>query len=383
MKRRSVALLIETSNAYSRGLLEGMVQYIREHEAWSIYLPEQERAAKPPAWISRWKGDGILARIETAEIAKAIRKTHRPVVDLSSARYLPEVPWVETNDDAIAQLAAEHLLLRGFKAFAFAGDPSFQWSKLRCEAFQKYVEAKGFQCHIYEGIPSFDDRYSWTREQRRLSTWLKSLAKPIGIMACYDIKAQQLLDVCRELEIAVPEQIAIIGVDNDEVLCNLADPPLSSVISNSHRAGYMAASVLDRMMSGESIAARSFLFDPIGIATRQSTDVLAIDDADIASALRFIRTHFMSGINVNDVVKQIPLSRRVFESRFLDLLGRTPHEEIVRLRIDRVKQLLLETDLSLSTIATRTGFRHEEYLSAAFKRIVGTAPSRFRRETGR
>ncbi len=379
MKRRSVALLIETSNAYSRGLLRGIHDYVRKHAAWSIYLPEQERAAKPPEWLSRWKGDGIIARIETNEIATVVRKTKLPVVDVSAARYLPDIPWVETDDAAISQLAAEHLIERGFRHFGFVGDPGFEWSNLRRDSFVKFIASSGFDCHLFHSVSRTDGNYDWDREQDTLGKWLASLPKPIGIMACYDIKAQQVLDACRSQEIAVPEQVAVIGVDNDELLCEFCDPPLSSVMSDALRAGYAAASMLDRMMSGEPMEQQSILFAPVGIATRQSTDILAIDDADIAAALRFMRTNFMTGINVADVVKQIPLSRRVFESRFVKLLGRTPHDELTRLRIERVKELLSETELSLSAIAARVGFRHEEYLSVAFKKQTGLTPSAFRK----
>jgi LacI family transcriptional regulator len=202
-------------------------------------------------------------------------------------------------------------------------------------------------------------------------------------MACYDIKAQQLLDVCRELDIAVPEEAAVIGVDDDPLLCNLADPPLSSVICNTHRTGYEAASLLDRMMAGERIGSESVLIKPLGVETRQSTDILAIEDQHVAAAVRFIRQHALTGIDVSDVLRQVPVSRRVLESRFREFVGRTPHQEIVRLRVERVKQLLTETNLPLSVIATRAGFQHNEYLSVAFKNAVGMPPSEFRRATRR
>ena len=220
--------------------------------------------------------------------------------------------------------------------------------------------------------------FSWTREHKRLRKWLADLPKPIGVMACFDIQAQQLLDACREEDIAVPEQVAVIGVDNDHLLCELAMPPLSSVIPDSFRSGYEAASLLDRIMRGESIAANAYLVDPLGIETRQSTDVLAISDPDVAQAARFIREYACSGINVADVLQEVPLSRRVLESRFQKLLGRTPHEEIVRYRISRVKRLLAESDFSLAEIAERTGFRHVEYLTVAFKKQVGVPPSVYR-----
>lgn len=378
-RRRSVALLIETSNAYARGVLSGIVKYMRDHQRWSIYLPEQERGGRPPSWLSHWKGDGIIARIETDKIARAIRKTGRPVVDVSAARHLPGAPWVETDDQAIAKLAAEHLMERGFHHFAFCGDPAFNWSVWRKHHFERIVRQAGCRCHIHEPIPRTDASYSWNREKRGLAAWLKRLPRPVGIMACYDIQAQKLLDACRELDIAVPEEVAVLGVDNDRLLCDLSAPPLSSVICNTHRTGYEAASLLDRMMSGEKVGDKSVLIEPLGIETRQSTDTLAIEDPDVAAAVRFIREHALSDINVGDVLHEVPLSRRVLESRFRKFLGRTPHQEITRLRIDRVKQLLTETDLPLAEVAKLAGFQYVEYLSVAFKKAEGVPPSKYRR----
>lgn len=378
MNRRSVALLIETSNAYSRGVLDGIIDYVRQHEAWSIYLPEQERGARPPSWLSRWRGDGIVARIETDEIARAVLRTKLPAVDVSAARHVPDIPWVETDDEAITKMAADHLIERGFRNLAYCGDPGFNWSVWRQQQFERIVHESGCQCHVHESIARTDPSYSWDREKRGLAKWLQRLPRPVGILACYDIKAQQLLDVCRELDIAVPEEVAVLGVDNDRLVCDLATPPLSSVICNTHRTGYEAASLLDRMMAGEAIGAESVLLKPLGIETRQSTDILAIDDPDVAAAVRFIRENAWSGINVGHVLREVPLSRRVLENRFRKILGRTPHEEITRLRIDRVKQLLTETDLPLAEISSRTGFQHDEYMSVAFKKAVGMPPSKYR-----
>lgn len=379
-RRRNVALLIETSNAYARGVMRGVIDYNRTHERWSLVVPEQERGAAPPSWLARWKGDGLIARIETDEIAKAVRRTNRPVVDVSAARHLPDIPWVETDDGAIIDVAIEHLIERGFRNLAYCGDAGFRWSVLREGQFKRRAAAAGIECHVYSSISRSDPNYSWAREQRGLAKWLKRLPRPVGIVACYDIKAQQILDVARDLNIAVPEEVAMIGVDNDELLCDVADPPLSSVICNTRRTGYEAAALLDRMMSGEDVGAESILLKPLGIQARQSTDVLAIDDADVAAALRFIRENAVNGIQVSDVLKAVPLSRRVLEKRFVQLLGRTPHEEIIRLRIDRVKQMLIETDLSLAEIAKRAGYRHDEYLSVAFKKVVGVQPSLYRRQ---
>ena len=377
--RHSVALLIETSNSYARGLLEGIIDYVRAHERWSIFLPERQRGADAPRWLSSWKGDGIIARIETDAIARAVKRTGLPVVDVSAARQLKEIPWVETDDTEIASLAAQHFLERGFHHLAFCGDAGFNWSKWRQNHFSRIVKDAGHDCHIYVSQSQLSGRYSWNREKQSLKAWLQQLPRPVGIFACYDIKAQQLLDVCHDMGFAVPEEIAVLGVDDDRLLCDLSNPPLSSVIPNVRRTGYEAARLLDRMMSGENVPAEAHLIKPVGVRTRQSTDILAINDHFVAAALQFIRLHASAGMNVSDLLREIPLSRRALESRFREILGRTPHQEIIRLRIERVKQLLRETELSLVEIAAAAGFEHVEYLSVAFKREVGLTPRAFRR----
>lgn len=381
--RRAVALLIETSNSYARGLLKGVLAYIRAHHSWSLYVPEQERGARPPGWLSRWHGDGIIARIETEEIARTVRKLDVPIVDVSAARHVPGIPWVETDDEAIANLAAEHLRDRGFKHLAFCGERKFEWSRFRRDYFLAAASAAGCRCFVHESKSRFDKGYSWNREKQAMAAWLRKLPRPIGVMACYDIKAQQLLDVCRESNVAVPEEVAVIGVDNDELLCNLSDPPLSSVIPDTHHTGYLAAELLDRAMSGKQVRQKGYLIKPLGVEARQSTDVLAIEDRHVAAALRFIREHACSGINVQTMMKAIPVSRRVLEGRFKSMIGRTPHEEIIRVRIERVKQLLRETEMKMSAIAERAGFQHVEYLSVAFKQKVGVSPSAFRKANPR
>jgi LacI family transcriptional regulator len=379
--RRSVALLVETSNGYSRGLLEGIVAYTKQRANWSIYLSEQERGAMPPKWLNAWKGDGIIARVETAEIGNRLKKFEVPIVDLSATRHLPSAPWADTDDQSIARLAFEHFKERGFKYFAYCGDPGFAWSVARCACFKQLVQQSGIDFFEHEAIARYDSKYSWDREKKRLAFWLRSLPRPTAIMACYDFKAQEVLDVCRELQIAVPEEIAVLGVDDDQLLCELAEPPLSSIIPDTQKTGFEAALLLDRMMDGEKVAIdQPLLTKPLGIQIRASTDILAIEDREIASALRYIRLHANENIRVTDILKEIPLSRRVFEARFRKALGRTPHDEIQRIRIQRVKELLQSTDLSIGQIALRTGFEHAEYLAAAFKREAKLSPSEYRRE---
>lgn len=374
---KQVALLIETSNAYARGLLRGVVAYLREHEPWSLHLAEHGRGDRPPGWLATWRGDGILARIETPAMARALRPLRVPIVDVSAARLLPALPWFETDDAAIAQTAFEHLLDRGYQRFGYCGDARFNWSNWRGEHFQRAVAAEGTECHLYQPAHRFkpDD----AAQGDDLVRWLRKLPKPIGVMACYDLRGRQLLDACRRARIAVPDEVAVIGVDNDEVLCELSHPPLTSVIPNTHRTGYEAAALLDELMAGRKLRTETRLVPPVGVAARQSTSALAIEDRPTALAVRHIREHACQGINVADVLKAVPQSRRLMESRFRRLLGRTPHEEILRVQLERVKRLLVETDLPLAQIAERAGFAHVEYLSVVFKRETGIPPSAYRR----
>jgi LacI family transcriptional regulator len=380
--RPSVALLIETSNSYARGLLEGIIGYVRAHDPWSIWLPEQRRGESPPAWLRRWSGDGIIARIETVEIARALSRTKLPVVDVSAARPWPSVPWVETDDALMARMAAEHLLERGFRRLAFVGEPQFNWSVFREQHFIECCREAGIACEVFRETKRTTSRTRLQSEQRRLAAWLTQLEKPVGLWACYDIKAQQILDLCRELNLGVPEEVAVLGVDDDRLLCNLCTPPLSSVAPDSYRTGYVAAELLDRMLAGEAVSPRPHLIPPLGVVTRQSTDILAIEDADVAAALRLIREQAREGIDVGDVLRVIPVSRRVLETKFRKLVGRTPHEEILRVRLQRVRQLLLQTDLPIAEVAVRAGFTHPEYLTVAFRRELGVTPSVFRTQHG-
>ena len=195
MLRRSVALLIETSNGYCRGLLEGIIDYAKRNANWSIHLTEQERGAAPPAWLSSWQGDGIIARIETDAIGQGLKKFGLPIVDLSAARHLKGIPWADTEDKAIARLAVEHFTERGFTQLAYCGDSGFRWSETRRDHFKLLVEKSKCAFHEHQTTPRYDPSFNWDNEKERLACWLQSLPRPVAIMACYDFQAQQVLDV--------------------------------------------------------------------------------------------------------------------------------------------------------------------------------------------
>jgi LacI family transcriptional regulator len=206
------------------------------------------------------------------------------------------------------------------------------------------------------------------------------MPRPAGVMACNDMRGQHVLDACQRVRLGVPEQVAVIGVDDDVLLCELCDPPLSSVVPNAERIGYEAAALLDRLMAGEKPPREEWRIEPLGVTTRQSSDVLAIDDPNVASAVRYIREHACRGATVPDVLQHVPLSRTILERRFRKYLGRSPQAEIRAVQLKRVQQLLAETDLRLERIAELAGFEHPEYMSVVFKRQTGQTPGEYRRQ---
>ena len=294
------------------------------------------------------------------------------------------MPCVLTDNVAAARLCFEHLKERGFRHFAFCGFNGADYSDERREGFVDLVQAAGLPCHVYTEphVTVEEDTAKYEglglKDGGRVAKWMQKLPKPIGVMACNDMRGQQVLDACRAIGVAVPEEAAIIGVDNDEVVCNLSDPPLSSVVPNTERIGYEAAVFLARMIEGGSKPPPVVFIEPSGIIARRSTEVLAIEDRRIAAAVRFIHEQACEGIDVSDVLRSVPLSRSTLDRQFRQIMGRSPKDEILHVRLNRAKQLLAETDFSNALIAEKVGLEYVEYLSRIFKKKFGITPSEFR-----
>ncbi|XZE20011.1 XylR family transcriptional regulator [Pirellulaceae bacterium SH449] len=379
MSSRAVALLIEMSSGYCRGLLEGIHAFAKLQGEWSIYLNEQERGAPPPPWLADWKGDGIIARIETDQVGASLKQLQIPIVDLSAARRIQGIPWADTDDEAIAQLAIDHFLDRGFANVAFCGEAGYAWSNSRRQYFRSFAEDAGCKYFEHQLVHRYDPSFQWDKVQNELSVWIRSLPVPTAVMTCNDYLGKHLLDLCRSLHISVPEEVAVLGVDDDHLLYSLCTPSLSSIEPNTYRTGFEAAELLQRMMDKEQVDRSTRLVTkPLGVKIRESTDTMAIPDQEITKALIYIRRNALRGIQVCDVLKVTPISRRSLEHRFMKHIGHSPHEEIMRIRLTRIKELLTETDDSIHQIAQRTGFSHPEYMTAAFKKEIGMTPSQYR-----
>jgi LacI family transcriptional regulator len=366
----------------------GIASYVKIHGPWSIEFEEGDPSEHFPKWFGRWKWDGIIARVSTPAMAEVIGATGAPVVDLSGG--LPEAgfPRIRSDEEAVGRLAAEHLLRRGFHNFAFCGFNGTDWSDLRRNSFARRVAEAGFDCQTFQNpgtsrAPAdLDYEEHGELHERELMIWLQSLPKPCGVMACNDARGRQVLTCCREVSVAVPDEVAVIGVDKDEIFCELSDLPLSSVILNTQQIGFEAAALLAALMAGKGVETPSTVVQPVGVMARQSTDVLAIDDRHIAAALRHIREHACNGLDVESLLKVVPLSRSVLERRFSKILGKSPKTEILRVRLDRVRRLLAESDLTLAEVAEKAGFEHPEYMSRLFKKKMGITPGEFRRRSG-
>jgi LacI family transcriptional regulator len=379
-RRPHVALMIETAGAYGRNLLQGITRYQRMHRTWSIFLERRELDSVPPRWLETWQGDGVLTRWSSPRVVELLAEVRAPVVDLSGRRELFGPPRIHCDDRAIGRLAAEHFLQLGLRAFGFCGFSGESWSIRRREGFTAALTRAGLRCQVYESAWHGLGGQPLEEEQQPIESWLASLPKPVGVMASNDMRGLEILDACRSASLKVPEHVAVMGVDDDTLLCGLCDPPLSSVLPNAEQIGYEAAALLDLLMEGDRARFKERLIPPLGIATRLSTDVLAVEDTAFALALRFIHEHACHGITVEDVLQYVPLSRMSLERRFRKYLGRSPHAEIRTVQLARAKQLLTETEHPIHRIAQLVGFEHTEYFNVIFKREVGQPPGRFRAE---
>jgi len=382
-RRRRVGLLVETSRAYGRELLQGVALFARTHTDWSLLHQEMTLDSVMPDWMMSSVLSGVIARVDTHTV-DPLRELHVPIVDVRCNRKFPDIPQVDTDNRRVAELAFQHLWDRGFRRFAFCGFQHALYSDARLHSFRELVNDADCPLSVYEsrskpGSTLSGIEQSGMVELEPMSQWLSSLAHPTGLFVCNDIRGQQVLNVCRTLQIAVPDDIGVIGVDDDEAICLLSDPPLSSVRPDAETVGYRAAEILHEMIAGAPAPADIECVPPTSVVERLSTQVIAVDDRELARVCRFIRQYACDGINVDDVTRFSSLSRRQLERRFREELDCTPHEQITATQVTRVKQLLRETTMTLEQITPLAGYSHKERLSAVFKRETGETPGEYRR----
>jgi LacI family transcriptional regulator len=383
-KHFRVALLIESSRAYGRQLLRGIASFAREHGNWTFFHEERSLGDQAPARLKQWRPDGIIARLAGAKLTGQLRHLKVPIVDLYHEDEVKGIPGVVVDQNALIETAIAHFLERGFRTFAYCGFASVLFSDLRESRFVSRLAGQGYQVHVFqypplanpEGLAAIEAHA--LQYSARLAQWLKELPKPVGLLACNDMRGQQILSTCGEAGIAVPDEVAVLGVDNDDVQCDLSSPPLSSIEPNALAIGYEAARLLQRLLDGRPPPRSKTLIEPLRVVTRRSTDVLAIADRHVAEAVRFVREHACDGMSMETMVESLRISRSTLERWLQRVLGHSLAEEIVRVRVNRAAELLMTTHLTVERIARLTGFTHVESMSRIFKRLRGLAPGQYR-----
>jgi LacI family transcriptional regulator len=377
-KFRHIAALIGAERQYFRGVLQGIARFSRLHGGWELVSEPSYQSGLIPADQLRYS-DGVFVSIRDQKQLVQVRKWKFPIINLASM--FPEEPFghVSNNGTTLAKLAIEHFIERGFKHFGYCEIDSNSY--FRSRRFMEQTAARGLDTHIYRVAKQKHTDWIHGHDRPQLEAWLKILPKPIGILAHNDVRGRHLADACRRLEISVPDDVAILGVDNELPHCEMSLPALSSIVTDAERIGFEAATLLDQMIEGPPPEQLRILIPPIGIVTRQSTDVTATTDPNVADAVKFIREYAFEGIDVGDVLQHVVISRTALDKRFLEVLGRTPHEEILRVRLKRAKEFLQETNLTIEIIAEKVGFKHGEYLGAVFMRVFGQTPGQFREQS--
>ena len=380
---KRIALLMHNLG-YCRDLLRGIQRYvIGGDKRW--FLHDDQIDSSTIKVLRQWNPDGIVAFITDPTLGKKIQEFNCPVVNTCSRVDIPDIPLLTFDNAAAGRMAAKHFLERRFENFGFFGHPHSESysSSERERGFCERLAQEGFKVHIL--LANYQPRLlvqaKWVSVHRRIRKWLEKIPKPAAIFACNDIPARHIANLCWQMDLKIPEQIAILGVDNDEIECHLARPPLSSIAVPGDRIGYEAAALLDRMLR-KKVPARddAYIFEPTEVITRQSTDIMAVEDDDIRLALGYIRKNINNPFGVDDVAENVCLGRRVLERRFRQLLGRTVLQEIWRARVDVAKKLLRETSLSMPQIAARAGFADAQRLAVVFRKVVDMSPTDYRRK---
>jgi len=374
--RRRVALLVETSLGSGREILRGIGRYARQASNWQLFHAAGGLAEAMPDWMMNWKGDAVIARIQNPETLAQLSGLNIPVIDVLGVCE-NQFPLVHVDDEAIGRLVGGYFLGRDFQHFGFYGIAGENWSDRRCEAFREHCR-HGNSFHelnlprlLKGGAP---ERFLQVQE------WVRQLPKPTAIMVCSDQRGLELLEACLSENIAVPEEIAVVGVDNDAALCEISDPPLSSVRGGHFNVGLEAARAVDLILSSGALPSKLVRVPPNGIVERESSAVKAISDAVVAQGVSYIRQNLAASVTNDSIARVCGVSRTLFQKRFRESMGQSIREFILEKRLERALLLIRSSDITLADAAERSGFKHQEYLGQIVKRRTGQTPGQIRKE---
>jgi len=387
---KRIAVLVETSRAYGRGLIRGINNYASEQDDWLLYYHESTLEFDLAEWLLQWQGDGIIARISTMKDANLLAESGIPTIDLLGEIRHPAIYSIDSDHDEIARMAHHLFLQAGFQHLAFCGYPCIHFSDHRAKHFTKAAEAEQLKVHHYQPPPSsahtIRQREQWRPQREQdIANWIKNLPKPVAIFACNDARALDISAACHMIGIKVPEEVSILGVDNDELICNMSKPPLSSIEPDTIRQGWIGAHTLHTLLSGKQPDIKNqsplTLIPPIQVVERASTDLICFDSPCVSEALRYLRKHSHHNIGSQQIADAVGVSPSHLNRLFKEATGRTINSEHQRLRLIRIRHLLTHSQLTLNEIATENGFTSAASLSKFFKIHQGMTPGEFRKNT--
>lgn len=381
--KKRILLLVETSRGFGRRVIEGIMRFALEKDNWMVFLEDRGLLGKEPYWLRKMECNGIIARTATPQTTRIFNELSIPVVELLGDGKTSKAE-VYSDTNLLGQMAAEHFWERGLRQFAFFSIGYAWWVSEVAEAFRLALADKESSCEVksfFRHANSLSLAMVFESQAERLVIrWLKSLPKPIGILCPTDAQAALLSNICHLVGISVPNEIAILGIDNDTTLCNATSSPISSIDNNGHQIGYEAAILLLEKMEMRSLPPLPIKIPPLSLVTRRSTDFLAINDPDIAQAAQFIRDHALTRIQVDDVAKNAVLSRRTLTRKFREYLGHTPEQEILRVRMEHAQKLLRSTNLPIREIGIYVGYPSVKYFIKAFCHRFGLTPKQYRQK---
>jgi LacI family transcriptional regulator len=374
-----IALLLRPDSGYCRGVLRGIKRYAQQKHDWSFWMAD--KIVDMSKMMNKWRPSGIIAFAYLQEHYKQLKQARLPLVSIANVDTKAQFPTVCVNDYQVGRVAAHYLLKRGFCHFGFVGFPRSNYSNHRQKGFEAALAQDSHTPHIFmdPSWPQPDSVWDWTGEEK-IETWLRNLPKPCGLLATNDAVALRLSDICKHINIRIPEEIALLGVDNDDLFCELAQPQLSSVQIPMEQIGYEAAWLLDQTMQGKNTPATPYFLPPMTVVTRQSTDIKLIDDAQVAEIIQYIHDNAHTPITMEDVLDRFRISRRSLERKCRTELGRTPLQELIRVRIEKSLTLLSQTALPVSRIAQQVGFASSKQFCTMFRNKMQITPTAYRQQ---
>lgn len=377
-------LLSDFSEDYGKNLLRGITRYSKDHGPWTFckmpaYYRETIGIDGILKWAKEWEADGIIGQFYNDEEVKKFTHAGIPVIAQDFKERFTDIPNITGAYHETGKLAAEYFLKKGFKNFAFYGFNNIVWSRERAEGFEKRVKEAGYDVHQYQ-VKDSSSAHLWYYKPSALSEWLKSLPKPVAIMTCDDNQGHHVTEAARHAGLRIPDEVAVLGVDNDEMICDLSDPALSSIELDTEKGGYEAARLMEKMIKNKELTSPDVVVKPTQVVTRHSTDVFASKDKYVVNALKYIHGNLDKNLKVDQVLKEVPLSRRSLEKRFMLTTGYPVYEYIYNQRIEKFTQKLLETDLTIFEIALDLGLSDSKNIARQFKQIKGVTPMEYRKK---